>query len=88
MDDNKQTNMFRANIIYTGKYSGKTGCAFLNATSKEAACNFIEKAVKNALKKSNIPLDCFKVQITVSSQEEVDFYMRNRFEKNYTGLVN
>lgn len=80
--------LFRACVIYTGKYIGKTGCAFLNASSKEAAGKFIEKTVIKALKKSNLPLDCFKVEITKSSQDEIDFFFKNSKEKNYTGLIN
>jgi len=80
--------MFRASIIYTVKYADKTGCAFLKAHNKEDAKKYIEVLIKASLKKYGYPLDCFKVEITPSSKEEVDFYLANRKTKSYNGLAN
>lgn len=80
--------LFRASIIYTGKYADKTECAFLKAKSKEDAKKYIEKIIKNSLKRINAPEDCFKVDITPSSQDEIEFFMANRKQRNYNGLAN
>jgi hypothetical protein len=80
--------MFRASIIYTGKYADKTGCAFLKAHNKEDAKKYIEVVIKASLKKFGYPEDCFKVDITTSSKEEVDFYLANEKTSCYNGLAN
>jgi hypothetical protein len=79
---------FRASIIYTGSYSGKSGCAFVNAYTKEEAREYIDKIIKKTLKKNGRPEDCFKLEVTASSKEEIQFYVQNRYKTSYTGILN
>jgi hypothetical protein len=81
-------HMFRASIIYTGKHLGKTECAFVKAITKEAASKFIEDSMKLSMKKYGWADDCYKIEISPSSKEEMEFYLENKSYKNYTGLVN
>lgn len=80
--------MFRASIIYTGKQAGKTGCAFVKAKTHEDASKFIIDTLKASMKKSGMPENCFDVKVLPSSQEEVDFYLNNKADRNYTGVIN
>lgn len=86
----KNTNaMWRASIIYAGKYAETTGCAFLTAANKEAAKKYIESLVKEALKTNGHPNEPFKIEITTSSNDEIDFYQQNKKKhRYYNGLAN
>lgn len=76
--------IFRAAIIYTGKYAGKTGCVFGKANTKDE----IHKLISEQIKQSGYSIDSFKLEISVASQEELYFYMSHRFKPNYTGIIN
>lgn len=80
--------LYRASILYTGKFTGKTECAFIRATSQEEAEKYVDEMMKASLKKSGFPEDCFKVLVSRSSKGEVDFYTQNRFSQGYTGVLN
>lgn len=84
----KKMTMFRASILYTGKYAGQSGCAFVNAISKEAAVKYMNDIMVENLKATNIPTDCFKLEVAPSSQEEVDLYVKNKATRSYNGILN
>lgn len=82
-----QRKLFRVSIIYSGKYSGKVGNCFLIAKDIETAENAVRNTVSDVLKKSGQEVE-FKLNTTLSSQEEVMLYAKNRLQKNYSGAVN
>jgi hypothetical protein len=92
MTTNKiEKTIYRVMVSYTGKFAkgaNKISTAFCTAISKEHAEEFVVKQVREALRQHNYTDATFDVKTSLSSQDEMDFYLQNRGNKNYSGVMN
>lgn len=81
-------SLFRATILWNGKYSGQAGCIFVKAVTKEDAVEYVKSLIKDSNKHTNVSEGNYKLEVFSSSKDEMDFYTKNKSKRNYTGLVN
>lgn len=80
--------LYRGTVFFLGKQSGKYSSIFVRANSKEEAEKDLNTRVKQSLKERNLSKTEYVLKTTLSSDDEIDFFSKNKNNFNYISSLN